>query len=75
MGQTVSDQGVYVAGAIWGEPSEGNQSGRLTDINGDGVYQGTFNNHRLKHLLTYTNGHGWSSKENIENQSCANIKL
>ena len=24
------------------EPSEGNQSGRLTDINGDGVYQGTF---------------------------------
>ena len=72
-GQTVSDQGVYVAGAIWGEPNEGNQSGRLVDINGDGVYQGTFEITTGSSIFyTYTNGHGWGNKENIEGQSCAN---
>ena len=71
--QTVSDQGVYVAGAGWGEPNDGNQSGRLTDHNGDGVYQGTFEITTGSSIFyTYTNGHGWGNKENIEGQSCAN---
>ena len=71
--QTVSEQGVYVAGSIWGEPNDGNQSGRLTDVNGDGVFEGTFELSTGSSIFyTYTNGHNWSSKENIEGQSCAN---
>ena len=71
--QTVSDQGVYVAGAIWGEPNDGNQSGRLSDHNGDGVYEGTFEITTGSSIFyTYTNGHSWGNKENIEGQSCAN---
>ena len=41
-GLTVSENGVYLAGSTWGEPNAGNQAGRLTDHNGDGVYEGTF---------------------------------
>lgn len=71
--QTVSEQGVYVAGSIWGEPNDGNQSGRLIDHNGDGVFEGTFELSTGSSIFyTYTNGHNWSSKENIEGQSCAN---
>ena len=71
--QTISDQGVYVAGASWGEPNDGNQSGRLTDHNGDGVYEGTFEITTGSSIFyTYTNGHGWGNKENIEGQPCAN---
>lgn len=71
--QTVSEQGVYVAGSIWGEPNDGNQSGRLIDYNGDGVFEGTFELSTGSSIFyTYTNGHNWSSKENIEGQSCAN---
>ena len=71
--QTVSDQGVYVAGAIWGEPNDGNQAGRLIDYNGDGVFEGTFDIvSGATFFHTFTNGHGWGNKENIEGQACAN---